>query len=543
MTMKRVLYAGLMAMLICGAAFARLGEDAGVMDPYEEPGRDNLDVQCTIDYIGFQYIGNGGAGGHGNIRWTGGYLITNFGSMMFLNSCTNDTMYAFCNDLDHSLNQAPYCANIDPAIVNPLYPEQYKAMGYVQTWYTYSGTTEQQTRQDDILQLAIWKLSSNEAGGPTHGVPFYRINAGRGWPDTTNAPVFPYVNTVFGTNTDRNTPANDQVRFALGATDGIPKNIILCGDDILYDIGSPDLDDGFATVPITLTIQRGANSQAVGNTTLGGIKIQISTDLGTLSATEVFTNAAGQATITITQPVGTPVGSNLHICSRGAWPKLITRCNGQHNLQFLVQKLETFDICEECIDIPVPPANFLPVELLSFAAYPGDENVMLRWMTASEQNSASFRVIRDGGMIHLEHALNSPSGGTYQWTDNEVANGVRYVYTLIAVDITGEEQELETVEATPNGTAQVISEFSLGQNTPNPFNPETSISFTLPKAGITTLGVYDITGRLIQELVSGEMEAGLHRVQFNGGELPSGVYFYKLEAEGFSATKKMVLMR
>ncbi len=86
--------------------------------------------------------------------------------------------------------------------------------------------------------------------------------------------------------------------------------------------------------------------------------------------------------------------------------------------------------------------------------------------------------------------------------------------------------------------------FSLSQNYPNPFNPQTTISYELPKAGVITLQVYDVLGRTVATLAQSERRsAGVHQTTFDVQNFPSGLYFYRLEAEGFVATKKMVLAR
>jgi len=86
-------------------------------------------------------------------------------------------------------------------------------------------------------------------------------------------------------------------------------------------------------------------------------------------------------------------------------------------------------------------------------------------------------------------------------------------------------------------------DFLLGQNYPNPFNPGTVISFQLAVNSFTTIKIYDALGREIQTLVDEELQAGTYEVNFEGPNLPSGVYFYKLEAENFTDTKKMILVK
>jgi hypothetical protein len=87
------------------------------------------------------------------------------------------------------------------------------------------------------------------------------------------------------------------------------------------------------------------------------------------------------------------------------------------------------------------------------------------------------------------------------------------------------------------------NEFQLHQNYPNPFNPTTSISYRLPSASSVRLAVYDMLGREVAVLVDGRKEAGNHIANFNASRLTSGVYFYRLTADGFQDTKQMVLVR
>lgn len=99
-----------------------------------------------------------------------------------------------------------------------------------------------------------------------------------------------------------------------------------------------------------------------------------------------------------------------------------------------------------------------------------------------------------------------------------------------------------TVGITQTGNS-VPAEYSLGQNYPNPFNPETKIRFDLPKNGFVTLSVFDSKGALVQNLVNNELTSGGYEVTMDASMLPSGVYFYKLNTDGFSATKKMILVK
>ena len=92
-------------------------------------------------------------------------------------------------------------------------------------------------------------------------------------------------------------------------------------------------------------------------------------------------------------------------------------------------------------------------------------------------------------------------------------------------------------------TTHTTHKFNLAQNYPNPFNPATKISFTLSKPGNITINVYNTLGQKVQSLLDTEMSAGSHEVTFDASTLPSGIYFYQIQAVEFSQVKKMVLLK
>lgn len=89
----------------------------------------------------------------------------------------------------------------------------------------------------------------------------------------------------------------------------------------------------------------------------------------------------------------------------------------------------------------------------------------------------------------------------------------------------------------------VPAALDLAQNHPNPFNPQTMIRFSLPAAGSVRLEVFDLRGRCVATLVAGELAAGAHEVLFDGRDLPSGTYVYRLAGPGFARTQKMQLVK
>jgi Secretion system C-terminal sorting domain len=96
---------------------------------------------------------------------------------------------------------------------------------------------------------------------------------------------------------------------------------------------------------------------------------------------------------------------------------------------------------------------------------------------------------------------------------------------------------------TKGSNSVVPGSFSLNQNYPNPFNPSTLISYSIPKAQLVTLKVYNVLGQHVATLVNEQQSAGSHQINFDASKLSSGVYLYKLESGNFVQTKKMMLLK
>ena len=91
-------------------------------------------------------------------------------------------------------------------------------------------------------------------------------------------------------------------------------------------------------------------------------------------------------------------------------------------------------------------------------------------------------------------------------------------------------------------------QFALGQNFPNPFNPETTIAYDLPEKTRVQVEVFDVLGQKVRTLVDGEQAAGRYQVRWegrdeNGRNAASGIYFYRLHTDGFHSIRRMVLLR
>ncbi len=113
------------------------------------------------------------------------------------------------------------------------------------------------------------------------------------------------------------------------------------------------------------------------------------------------------------------------------------------------------------------------------------------------------------------------------------------------------KKSADTVTNSDDGSLSVVKEYTLYQNFPNPFNPSTTIRFTLPQEAFVTLKVYNIVGEEVATLVNNNLTQGMHSVQFNASNLASGVYLYRLQVNtpgtgsgaGFVQVKKMLLIK
>ena len=98
-------------------------------------------------------------------------------------------------------------------------------------------------------------------------------------------------------------------------------------------------------------------------------------------------------------------------------------------------------------------------------------------------------------------------------------------------------------ELNPVGIKQISSEFKLNQNYPNPFNPTTKIGFSISRSDYVDLRVYDILGREVKTLLSGQLNAGEYEIEFDAKNLSSGMYYYRLQSGDNVSVKKMTLVK
>lgn len=151
-------------------------------------------------------------------------------------------------------------------------------------------------------------------------------------------------------------------------------------------------------------------------------------------------------------------------------------------------------------------------------------------------NNWVYKTTNDG----MNWVLTNFSGQVFQDVNKLVYYNNR-IYAAASTGIWYNTDDIVTGIENPAGEIPV--EYKLSQNYPNPFNPATKIEYQIPKESSVVLKVYDFMGREVQTLVNESKSAGRYSVNFNASQLSSGVYFYKLETESFSSTKKMTVVK
>ena len=176
-----------------------------------------------------------------------------------------------------------------------------------------------------------------------------------------------------------------------------------------------------------------------------------------------------------------------------------------------------------------------------------DGSIELAWTLSAIEPEARFAVSRSangGTFVALDGVPSETAPLEFRFVDATVAPGNEYVYVVEYSAGDGKR-----ILFTSESVAVPAARLALHQNVPNPFNPSTTISFTLPEAAAVDLGVYDVSGHLVVRLVDGErLGAGTHRVEWDGRDgagrsVASGMYFSRLAVGKDRLVRKMVLLK
>jgi hypothetical protein len=189
----------------------------------------------------------------------------------------------------------------------------------------------------------------------------------------------------------------------------------------------------------------------------------------------------------------------------------------------------------------------IATQLQSYSAEHDDSGIRINWMLSSADQNMKLSVLRRKAGIADYEVLDGSGlereNMSYSYVDDTAEPGATYYYRVVVEDEAGIRVLFET-----DAVSVPVLPLALHQNAPNPFNPATVISFTLPSAADVTLAVFDIAGRHIRTLVDGPVQGGLTKVAWDGldakgNQVGSGVYFYRLSTGKRTISRKMVLLR
>ena len=303
-----------------------------------------------------------------------------------------------------------------------------------------------------------------------------------------------------------------------------------------------DLCGSGTTLLSTATLNSGMNLATFGGSTITSAWVEFDNDWRILDAAdqahvEVSTNA-GSTWTSVWSRVGVDQRSSHEVVD-------LASVVGQSDVRFRLRSVQPgwdwwWVLDNFCIYVEF----VVPVELTSFAASAVNNNVTLNWSTATETNNQGFEVQRKAEDSEFEKLGYVAGFGTttetktYTYSDEKVSSG-SYTYRLKQIDFDG------SYEYSPEVEVEVTTpvEYALEQNYPNPFNPSTTIKYSIPEDEFVKLAVYNLLGEEVATLVNNIQKAGRYEVGFNGSELSSGVYIYRIETGNFTSSKKLMLMK
>jgi hypothetical protein len=178
---------------------------------------------------------------------------------------------------------------------------------------------------------------------------------------------------------------------------------------------------------------------------------------------------------------------------------------------------------------------------------PGGSNYIHKWIVRTMVNGPTGENLNTGAWNMNQTISKTVSTTLGSGWVAENCNLIVVIYKdLGQLNLSNVEQSLQQSATNPvgvTGSGEVPAQYSLSQNYPNPFNPSTHVKFSVPKDGNVSFKVYDMVGNEVAVYLEGFVKAGTYNVEIDGSSLASGVYFYKLTADGFTDTKKMTLVK
>ncbi|MEO8446514.1 MAG: T9SS type A sorting domain-containing protein [bacterium] len=314
-------------------------------------------------------------------------------------------------------------------------------------------------------------------------------------------------------------------------------------------VANVNANGGSATVPEVLKILSDVDPDFFylrttldDNTGVAVNNIMLSISQGSISTNSVNTDASGNSPSVeaIETGVGviTATANNIQIPKgilfrhlTNQCPKFILACNGPGTLRTSLDW------------------GALPVELVSFTSSVNGRIITLNWSTASELNNQRFEIEKSSvsgdwtkaGFVNGNGTSSIPNN--YSFTENTLNTG-RYSYRLKQIDFNG---NFEYFNLSSYVVIGVPASFAVSQNYPNPFNPSTKINYDLPVDAKVSVRLFDMSGKEVLNLVNEAQTSGFYTISVNASGLSSGIYFYRVSAEGngkiFVITKKMMFVK
>jgi len=192
------------------------------------------------------------------------------------------------------------------------------------------------------------------------------------------------------------------------------------------------------------------------------------------------------------------------------------------------------------------------LKLSLFNASVNGDKILLKWRTITEINNSGWEIERNYPQININNwhnigfvkgAGNSQVEKNYLFRDIVTSKKCRYRLKQIDYNGTLKYSEVVSVETNIDNL-----NYSLSQNYPNPFNPSTKINIFLPVSAHVELIIYNVLGKVVRKIIDNRMEAGNSEFNFLSGEMPGGIYFYKVRANGedgssFTDVKRMLIIK
>lgn len=312
---------------------------------------------------------------------------------------------------------------------------------------------------------------------------------------------------------------------------------------------------GGSSYPSTVNVRyySGVNPNNVVGGNYSNSYWEITPGSGTLSGTtyNITINFADNETYTITSP-----STNTRLAKKEStsWEVFSTAGTGAYQTElnwagFWAKTIQLSTFSDYAL---TDPTNPLPVTIEYFNASVNARNVSLEWKTTQEINNSGFsierRMLNSANQYGEWKSISFVAGkGTtneatvYKYMDAKMNTGT-YQYRLKQIDFNG-NFEYFNLTTPDHVTISNPFVFDVSQNYPNPSNPKSKIDFQIPNDGRVLVKVYDISGREVKTLLDDNKTTGFYTIEFDGSNLSSGVYFYKISSGSFSQTKKMILVK